>query len=546
MNDCDFIVISQADIVKYNEYSKLPIDRIELFRDQVFPRMVYFKEGFHSPLDLINFFQFGKFFNDANDIERRNLLNIWNLPGLSGIHLANYLLKYGIKTRIVNNIDAEWDIFCEFYENNTIPPLVGISTTFFLSYLEIKRLSVKLRNYDSGMEIVLGGAFINEQAMNNNVASFEKPMRKHKINYIVHSFNSEVNLKDLIMKKKRDEKIDEVYNMAYIEHGDFVNGAFKTTEVEWNNPVLNEVSALWDMLETPFLNHTMQMRTSSGCSFSCAFCSYPQTAGGFYTMSCVNVEEHLIKILNITGVNKIIFIDDTFNVPIKRFKELCRIFSKFNFEWFSFLRVQYIDDEIANLMKDSGCRGVYLGVESANDTILKNMNKKASSIKYLKGIESLKKCGIKSMAAFVIGFPGEMEETINENIKFIETSGIDYFTLKEFYYMKQTPVYRDREKYGLSGIGSNWSHNTMDYQRAADIKIEMFKNIKNSIFIDADTSLWYLAYLYDRGFTFDDISEIQKAINNIVLDELDGNYDDNSAAIDSLKDLFPYNIPCLK
>ena len=48
---------------------------------------------------------------------------------------------------------------------------------------------------------------------------------------------------------------------------------------------------------------------------------------------------------------------------------MLRIFMKYNFEWFSFLRVQYIDDDIARMMRDSGCKGVYLGMESSNDAL---------------------------------------------------------------------------------------------------------------------------------------------------------------------------------
>lgn len=531
----DIIIITQSDSVNYEKYSKLPLDRLEIYSDLVFPRMVYLNKAFHSHLDIINYFKFGKFSDTANFTERRNLLNIWNLPGLSGIHLANYLLSFGIRASVINNIDAEWDLFCELYQECTTPPLVGLSTTFYLSYAEIRRLSQQLRSFDPDMEIVLGGAFVNEQAANNGVNKFESSMRKNKINFILHAFNSENDLKDLILHKKNGS-IEKVNNLAYLDGKNFNDSHFNVTSSKWNNPELN-APPLWDTLAAPFINQTVPMRTSSGCPFSCAFCSYPETAKGFHAMSCEDLEKNIQSILRIPKVNKVIFIDDTINVPVERFKKLCTMFAKYDFEWFSFLRVQYIDHETAQLMRDSGCKGVYLGIESANNTVLKNMNKKATVSQFRKGIELLNKYGITSMAAFIIGFPGETEATIKDNIHFIETTGIDFYTLKEFYYMPHTPIHKLRDTFGLSGNGNKWHHNTMDSTTAYQMKIEMFKSIKKSIFVDPDTSLWYLAYLYDQNFSIDSISRIQTSINNIIIDEINGIYTEDTLPFKTLAEL---------
>jgi p-methyltransferase len=538
MSDIDIIIIAQSEVVNYDAYSKLPLEKIELYSELVFPRMVYYKGGFRSHLDIINFFQRDKFFGDASYLQRRDLLNIWNLPGMNSLYLANYLLQFGIKTKVIKNFDAEWDMFCEAYEKNKHPPLVGISTTFYLSYAQIRRIIKEIRKCYPETEIVLGGAFVNEQTVNGDVQSFQRPMRKYGINYILHAFSSEADLRDMILNRKENISQDKVYNLAYIEGNDLEAGDFKTTPVRWNEPVLDDLPVLWDKLDISFINRTVQMRASCGCPFSCAFCSYPKTAGKFSLMACRNIERHIQSILKIGRVDKIIFIDDTFNVPLSRFKEMCRLFCKYDFEWFSFLRVQFIDEDTVKLMKDSGCKGVYLGIESADDLVLKNMNKKATRAQFMRGMNLLKKYDIISVAAFVIGFPGETEETVRGNIEFIETSGIDFYTLKEFYYMRHTPIYENREEFGLSGIGNDWKHNTMDYKTAHQKKIDIFKAVKGSIFIDADTSLWYLAYLYDQGYTIKAISKIQREINKIMAEQIDGVFDDNHSGFKELRRMF--------
>jgi anaerobic magnesium-protoporphyrin IX monomethyl ester cyclase len=522
-----FIIISQSEVVNYAEYSKLPLDRLPLYTDLVYPRMVYYKNGFRSHLDILNWLSFKTFWNEAGPAQRRKLLSIWNLPGFTGIHLANYLRQFGITTHIINNFDAEWDIFCKIYESCDPKPLVGISTTFHLNYSELRRLTKRLLQAYPDISLVAGGAFINDQIQRSAAGALGKALSKYKIDFAVHSFNSEVDLKNLILLRKNgDRDLENVKNLGYIARRDGET-ALCLTESVWNPPQL-EVQPFWDQLELPLVNHTIQMRTSSGCPFACAFCSYPELAHGFHPVPSELVEKHLQSVLNLPNINKIIFIDDTFNVPIPRFKELLKLFARYNFEWFSFLRVQFVDDEIARLMKESGARGVYLGIESASDTVLQNMNKKATRKKFEAGINCLKKYDITTMAAFVLGFPGETDETIREDIEFIEGTGVDFYTLKEFYYQENTPIYRQRREYGLTGMANKWAHNTMDSATAFAHKISMFRQIKNSVFVDPDTSLWYLAYLYDQGFDMQDIAEIQGYINRLMVQQLDGHLDDTS------------------
>ena len=540
MKQYDLILISQSDLVDYSGYSNLPLDRVDLYASLVYPRMVYFKGGFRSHLDILNWIKNNRFYSESSPKERRNLLNIWNLPGFSGIHVANYLLQFDIHTKVINNYDSEIDQLEEAYNcsrNDGKSPLIGISSTFYLSYKEIKRISKGLRRIDANMEILVGGAFANAETINKDPRDFEQHMRKCKVNYILHAFNPEEDLKNLILRRREGETLKNIKNLTYLENNDFEASGFHATDSEWHDPVLNSTPALWNNIDLPFLNQTIQMRTVSGCSFSCAFCSYPSTAKGLHTTELELVEKHLQKILNIKKVKTIIFLDDTFNVPVDRFKGMLKIFKKYNFEWFSFLRVQYVDDEIARDMKESGCVGVYLGIESANDTILKNMDKRVTRADFLKGIKHLKNHGIVSMGAFVLGFPGETGETLNDNLSFIEMSGVEFYTFKEFYYMKNTPVYEKRDEFRLTGMGSKWKHETMAYADIHPKIIQMFKKIENSVFIDADTSLWYIAYLYDQGYSISEIIAIQKEINLVMHDQIEGEYNDNHPAFNRIQNL---------
>jgi hypothetical protein len=55
MSDPDIILVSQSNVVDYDAYSKLPLDRLDLFKSLVYPRMVHHDGEFRSHLDYLNF-----------------------------------------------------------------------------------------------------------------------------------------------------------------------------------------------------------------------------------------------------------------------------------------------------------------------------------------------------------------------------------------------------------------------------------------------------------------------------------------------------------
>ncbi|HOW43080.1 MAG TPA: radical SAM protein [Candidatus Omnitrophota bacterium] len=525
MDNPDLILITQSESVEYIEFSHLPRERMELYADLVFPRMVHYRGKLHSHIDLLNCVRDGLSFQDAGYGQRRKMLSIWNLPGYSGLHIAAYLTAAGFRVKVINNFDAEWDLFQGAYGSAVRPPLIGISTTFYLSFRQVRRITEKIRESYPDARILLGGAFVNAQMLSGDESGMEKTMRRFGINYVLHGFNSEADLQQLVGALKDNRGCQSVPGLLGIEEGGAA-GRFFSTPSRWNEPVLDGLEPCWDRIEAPFIHRTMPFRTSAGCPYACAFCSYPVTARGFRTMSLESVKRHLLSIQGIPGVDTLIFLDDTLNASPQRFKELCRLLCSFRFQWFSFLRAQTLDEETVSLMKDSGCKGVYLGVESANDAILANMNKRATSDQFRRGIGLLARSGITTVGAFIIGFPGETDRTIEENVSFIENTGLTYYTLKEFYYMKHTPVHRMSAQYGLEGEGNNWKHGTMDYRTAAAKKREMFSRIRGCVFVDADTNLWHIAYLADQGFSPSGIRSLQEATNSIVSAQLQGDIGD--------------------
>jgi p-methyltransferase len=217
------------------------------------------------------------------------------------------------------------------------------------------------------------------------------------------------------------------------------------------------------------------------------------------------------------GIGQVVFADDTFNVPKERFEEFLDIIiaEDLNIPWYSFLRCQYINQRIVKKMKKSGCQAVFLGIESGSDSILKNMKKGSITDFYLRGIEWLKSEGIKTVGAFVIGFPGETLETANATRHFIETSRLDYYFLQPFFYLHHAPIHHLAAKYDLTGEGLFWSHKTMDWRQSVSLINKFFYEIENPIFLNPDFTLWELVYFRSKGLSIDTFDEHRVLINKL-------------------------------
>jgi p-methyltransferase len=218
-----------------------------------------------------------------------------------------------------------------------------------------------------------------------------------------------------------------------------------------------------------------------------------------------------------------VFIDDTFNVPLERFKEMCRLMiSKgYQFNWFSYFRCSNSDEEAIDLMARSGCKGVFLGIESGSPTILKNMNKAATIEKYVKGIRSLHERGILTFGSFILGFPGETAETIKETTSFIRETAPTYYRAQMWYCEPGTPIDREREKYKISGQGFMWKHSTMDSLEAMDHIERMFLSIEESEWLPQwSFDFWIIPYLLGKGVSLESFRKFMAPANKMLALEL--------------------------
>jgi anaerobic magnesium-protoporphyrin IX monomethyl ester cyclase len=165
--------------------------------------------------------------------------------------------------------------------------------------------------------------------------------------------------------------------------------------------------------------------TSLGCPHSCGFC----TAGayGYRTRDVDGVIEEL-RLLSRLGVKEILFQDPTFTINTNRVVEICSkmVENGFDFTWSCNADVKSFNEDKIKHMKAAGCHTVSLGIESGSDEILEKYSKKITTDEIKSTIRMLNTYKIHVLGYFIIGLPGDDEESIRKTIDLAKELDIDF------------------------------------------------------------------------------------------------------------------------
>jgi len=168
---------------------------------------------------------------------------------------------------------------------------------------------------------------------------------------------------------------------------------------------------------------------SRGCPFKCTFCGVQSMFGHKYR--CQSPEKTVSEIdtlVNQFNVKEILFKDSEFLIDRKNVAEFCKLMiaKKYDLIWSCNARVDMVDEEILTLMKKAGCKMVTYGVESGNQEILYRLKKNFKINKAREAIKMTKKVGMKCIANFMFGNPGETRTNVEETIKFMREVNPDF------------------------------------------------------------------------------------------------------------------------
>lgn len=204
--------------------------------------------------------------------------------------------------------------------------------------------------------------------------------------------------------------------------------------------------------------------TSRGCPAGCTYC-IKHVSYQFSTRlrSPKLIMEELWE-LKRQGIHNIHMYADLFTVNRDQVIELCNLMieEKINIKWTCNSRVDYVDEEMLQLMGKAGNWLISWGIESGNEQILRKARKGAYPDKAARALQWARNAGIKNWGYFIIGLPGETEETIQDTIKFSKKLPLDIALFHVAAPYPGTPFFFEVVKNGWFRAGTKWEQVDMD------------------------------------------------------------------------------------
>jgi len=456
-------------------------------------------------LDIARFFAWAA---NGSTVEYRRY-DAFSLTHLSGAYYESLCARRERDVRHLNHVSrCDIPLLAERYA----PRCIFLSSTFFTEIANLLDAMQHLRRAWPGVPIVVGGLFLVE---------LEKALPKERFQALLRTFGADAYvvsaLGELALLRILERAGDDLAGLelpaAWIREG---RGYALSPAAEPGLPI-DEHYVRWDELRPDGLYHTVHTRTARSCAFECAFCSYPANQGAL-TLAAPETLARELEHMTRTGVREIVFTDDTFNVPMPRFRELVDVLARFDFRWYSYFRCQYADDEIVQRMVDAGCAGAFLGFESLDDAVLKNMNKAATYKSYARGTEILKRHGVPCHANFIIGFPGDRPENAEKLLRFVDDQGIEFYNATPWFCSPATPIAQQKERFGVVGDYYRWRHDTMDSDQAVDLEEWVIGRARDSVWMTelGGRNFWTEIFLYSNGLSVGEAQRAVRAFNAFV------------------------------
>jgi anaerobic magnesium-protoporphyrin IX monomethyl ester cyclase len=157
--------------------------------------------------------------------------------------------------------------------------------------------------------------------------------------------------------------------------------------------------------------------TGRGCPYRCMFCDVGPLWGNRTTYRSIeNVIEELSLLKDRYGHGMVNLADDTFDLRKDRAEALCGEISKLHMTWTCLARIDLLDERLIETMAHSGCKSIFLGIESGSDSVLQKIGKKFTIKEATIKTELCTRYMDKVVTSYIWGFPFETLDDFKQTI----------------------------------------------------------------------------------------------------------------------------------
>lgn len=360
------------------------------------------------------------------DNKRNLLVGSYSVDPLGLEYIAARLTQAGYNVRIISSIQFSYSTI-ERELSAFKPDIVGFSVYTFTVKLSLD-MAKFTKDKSSRTKVVFGGY---------HPTACPDIVENQFVDFVVCG-EGENAFRDLInfLEKGRTD-FDNIPGVFYWDNG--LKGARSQQRVDFaslpqplRNEKLLEKNKVRQIIYPPISKqkNVAQVTYSRGCPYNCQFCtSQLMFPGGVVWRHPSDVVRELEELSSNFGVNLVFFSDLTFNASKRKVHALCdeMIKASLCIKWCTLCRIDIMDKELLSHMKEAGCVKISYGIETVSEPA-------STSIKYHSTYDKQKFLDIITLTSktcllvrglFILGFPGDNLESIEELTDFVIESDLD-------------------------------------------------------------------------------------------------------------------------
>ncbi len=375
------------------------------------------------------------------------------------------------------------------------PFAICLSTTMILSTESLKQLVLDIRRHMPGIPLIAGGVFVwksyqffdshrDQPALTDDINPllFNIPGTDIPVDIFVAAPHGREPLLRILEELGKGQKPDfsHIPNLALPQ----TDGTYQFTERQTEHVNYDQDFTRWDLLDD--LPEQIPIRTSVGCPFRCRYCDFFQLYPQIFIRSKESLMTELSMIRQRIGNRPFILhpTDDNVFISSRRVREVTEAFMESGIkQWIGFMRASSVNESNIENIKRSGLLISLLGIESGDRGQLQRMNKSQDLESARRGIEILDQNGITALMTFIVGFPGETRETINQTASFLNNLNIGLASSNYLLFPLIISPFSDlarnefRDQWKITGYVDQWSHYTMNSDETPGYGYELFKQV---------------------------------------------------------------------
>lgn len=322
------------------------------------------------------------------------------------------------------------------------PDFVGLTCTTPL-VAEVKRITALVKEYNPATIVVAGGPHPSAFPLETLIESCVDVICQGEGDYVL-----------LSLVEGKDWSI--IPGISYLNGGRSVNTGAPELIKDLNKLPM-PAWHLFDLSKyrTPRLsckkNPVGTMETSRGCVFGCVYCNKTVFGRTFRVKTPQRVVDEMEHMLS-CGFAEIHIMDDGFTTDLKRAKSICDLIIerglKFPWALHNGIRVDRIDQEFLEKARAAGCYEVTLGVETGDPEVMKQIHKGITHDQVIQAVKWAKEAGLETLTYFMLGLPGETEESMKRTIDFALKLDATYSKVSILLPLPGTPLFEEFERKG--------------------------------------------------------------------------------------------------